>query len=205
MAATAKKTVSESTRPRRADARRNIEAILEAATECLAEDPDVSMADIATAAGVGRITLYGHFNSRATLVDAVLVKTIADADGVLAAADLSGEPPEALARLVSASWQFVHQFKNILHAAKGELPADRIRRVHDKVLRRLQRIIDDGQKTGAFRTDLPKRWLVTTSFSLMHGAAEEVGAGTLRADDASELLVKTLLSVFTPPPVTKRR
>jgi TetR/AcrR family transcriptional regulator, mexCD-oprJ operon repressor len=71
--------------------------------------------------------------------------------------------------------------------------------VHDNVLRRLQRIIDDGQQAGVFRTDVPKRWLVTTAFSLMHAAAEEVSGGVLRADAASELLTKTLLSAFTQP------
>ncbi|MGH3403828.1 MAG: hypothetical protein ACRDRJ_15215 [Streptosporangiaceae bacterium] len=43
---------------RRADARRNIAAILEAALDCLARDPQASIADIAAGAGVGRITLY---------------------------------------------------------------------------------------------------------------------------------------------------
>ena len=63
-------------RAQRADARRNIAAILDAATECLAHDPEMSIADIAAAAGVGRITLYGHFRTRADLVDAVLVRTV---------------------------------------------------------------------------------------------------------------------------------
>ena len=58
-------------RERRADARRNIAAILDAALLCLARDPDASIADIAQAAGVGRVTLYGHFKSRADLIDAV--------------------------------------------------------------------------------------------------------------------------------------
>ena len=50
-------------RAQRADARRNIAAILDAATDCLARDPEMSIADIAAAAGVGRITLYGHFKT----------------------------------------------------------------------------------------------------------------------------------------------
>src|SRR5262245_14346690 len=113
-------------RPQRADARRNVAAILDAGTDCLARDPDVSIADIAAAAGVGRITLYGHFKTRAELVDAVLVRTLERADTVLDATDTTGEPSAALARLVAASWQIVHQFRNVLMAAHGELPAERI-------------------------------------------------------------------------------
>src|SRR5215472_9528755 len=73
-------------RPQRADARRNVAAILDAATDCLARDPEMSIAGIAAAAGVGRITLYGHFSTRAELVDAVLARTIEHADAILDAA-----------------------------------------------------------------------------------------------------------------------
>ena len=53
-------------RPQRADARRNVAAILDAAVLCLTRNPDASIADIAEAAGVGRVTVYGHFKTRPT-------------------------------------------------------------------------------------------------------------------------------------------
>ena len=46
----------EATR-RRADAERNIAAILEAGLACFSRNPDASLAEVAQAAGVGRITL----------------------------------------------------------------------------------------------------------------------------------------------------
>ena len=46
---------------RRADARRNIAKILDAAVARLSEDPAASVGSVAEAAGVGRVTLYGHF------------------------------------------------------------------------------------------------------------------------------------------------
>jgi len=186
-------------RAQRADARRNIAAILDAATDCLARDPEMSIADIAAAAGVGRITLYGHFKTRAELVDAVLVRAVAHADAILDATDTGGDPADALARLVAASWQIVHQFRNILLAAQRELPAERIRGVHDPLMRRVQSLIGQGQRAGTFRSDLPKQWLITTAFSLMHAAAEDVTAGRLRAEDAAHLITATLLAAFTPP------
>ena len=186
-------------RAQRADARRNVAAILDAATDCLARDPEVSTADIAAAAGVGRITLYGHFKNRAELVDAVMGRAIEHADAILAATDTAGDPREALARLVAASWQIVHRFRNILLAAHRELPNERIRGIHDPVLRLVQLLIERGQRTGAFRSDMPMHWLTTTSFSLMHAAAEDVAAGRLDASDAPRLITATLLGAFTPP------
>ena len=191
-------------RPQRADARRNAAAILDAATDCLARDPEVSIAGIAAAAGVGRITLYGHFKTRAELIDAVLVRTIAHADAILDATDTGGDPSGALARLVAASWQIVDQFRNILLAAQRELPAERIRGVHDPILRRVQSLIDRGQRAGAFRTDLPMQWLTTTAFSLMHAAAEDATAGRVEADDAARLIAATLLAAYTPPAESRR-
>ena len=186
-------------RARRADARRSIAAILDAATDCLARDPEMSIADIAAAAGVGRITLYGHFKTRADLIDAVLVRTIAHADAILDATDTGGDPSGALARLVAASWQIVDQFRNILLAAQRELPAERIRGVHDPILRRVQALIERGQRAGAFRGDLPGRWLITTAFSLMHAAAEDAAAGRIKPGDAAGLITATLQAAFTPP------
>jgi TetR/AcrR family transcriptional repressor of mexCD-oprJ operon len=186
-------------RAQRADARRNVAAILDAATDCLARDPEMSLADIAAAAGVGRITLYGHFKTRAELVDAVLTRTIEHADAVLGATDTTGDPSDAVTRLVASSWQIVHQFRNILLAAQRELPAERIRGVHDPILRRVQSLIERGQRAGTFRTDLPKQWLITTAFSLMHAAAEDAAAGRIEADDAAGLITATLLAAFAPP------
>ncbi len=184
---------------RRADARRNIASILDAALRCFARDPNASVADIAQAAGVGRVTLYGHFSSRAELVDAVLTRTIEHADAVLDATDTAGDPREALTRLVASSWQIVDQFRSVLLAAQHELPAGQIRNRHDRILRRVQTLIERGQRAGVFRTDLPKRWLLTTVYSVMHAAAGEVEAGTLDPKNAPRVIVATLLAALTPP------
>ena len=186
-------------RAQRADARRNVAAILDAAADCLARDPETSVADIAAVAGVGRITVYGHFKTRADLVDAVLARTVQRADVILDATDTGGDPQDALARLVASSWLIVHQFRNILLAAQRELPAERIRGVHDPILRRVQSLIGRGQQAGAFRTDLPGEWLVTTAFSLMHAAAEDAAAGRVSAGDAARLITATLVAAYTPP------
>src|SRR5260370_9132688 len=58
-------------RLRRADARRSIDAILNAARTVLGERPDASMEDIATTAGVTRQPVYAHFPSRDTLIPAL--------------------------------------------------------------------------------------------------------------------------------------
>jgi AcrR family transcriptional regulator len=189
-------------RQQRADARRNIASILDAAVRCLAVDPDASIGDIAQAAGVGRVTLYGHFKTRADLIDAVLDRTVAQADAALETLDTSGDPRQALTRLVEASWQIVYQFRAVHRAAQRELPPERIRGSHDRIMRRVQSIIERGQRAGTFRDDLPKKWLVTTAIGLMHTAAEESTAGRLDAKDATRIIASTTLAALTPPGAT---
>jgi AcrR family transcriptional regulator len=187
------------TRERRADARRNIAAILEAALACLSRDPQASIADIAAAARVGRVTLYGHFASRGELIDAVLGHALQQADQTLDAVDLSGDPRNALARLVASSWQILDRFRGALTAAERELPPGRIRGQHDEPMRRVAVLIGRGQRDGVFRTDLPAPWLVTLFYTVMHGAAGEIGAGRLRSADTAHVITATLLAAYTPP------
>lgn len=183
---------------RRADAERNIAAILDAATRLLSTDPDASTADIAQAAGVGRVTLYGHFPSRQSLVEAVLEHTITVAGATIDDRELRGLPaPEALARLVRSSWEILDRHGRLYSAAARALPPELIRAHHDPVLVRIENLIDRGRHDGDFRTDLPVSWLVATFYSTLHSAAQEAGAG--RLPDPAQVLTATLLSLLLPP------
>jgi hypothetical protein len=62
----------------------------------------------------------------------------------------------------------------------------------------VQSLIEQGQDAGIFRRDMPQQWLITTTYSLMHAAAEDAAAGRLDAGDAAGLITATLLAAFTP-------
>src|SRR5213596_638504 len=101
------KTQTDASAPkrRRADAERNIAAILNAALEALASDPDASMAEIARRAGVVRATIYMHFPTREALLDAVMEYAVAQvAEATREADPTRGEPEEALERVLLATW-----------------------------------------------------------------------------------------------------
>ena len=187
------------TQTRRADAQRSIAAILAAATESLSRNPDASVSEIAKAAGVGRVTVYGHFPNRADLLDAVFARAIEDGDHALEAVDLTGDPRQALARLIDSSWHLVDRFRSLLVAAQSALPPGRIRALHAEPMERVERLVERGQAEGVFRTDLSTSWLVGTMHSVMHNAADEINAGRLTADKASGYITATLLAAFTPP------
>jgi AcrR family transcriptional regulator len=192
-------TTAPDAQERRADARRNRAAILDAAVACLTSDPDASVGDIARAAGVGRATLYTHFSTRAHLIDAVFTRAVGEADQALAAVDISGDPREALTRLVISTWQIVARFGALLVAAERELPADRIRGHHDRPIRRVRTLIARGQRDGTFRNDVPVSWLVAVFYSLLHTASGEIAAGRLTKRDAPRVIVGTVLAAYIRP------
>src|SRR3954454_22695882 len=104
MSETKTKTDASAPKRRRADAERNITTITNAALEALAGDPDVSMAEIARRAGVVRATIYMHFPTRESLLDAVMEHATAQvADATRQATPDRGEPNEALERVLLAT------------------------------------------------------------------------------------------------------
>jgi TetR/AcrR family transcriptional repressor of mexCD-oprJ operon len=185
--------------PKRADARKNIAGIIDAATACLARDPDTSISDIAAAAGVGRMTLYGHFESRSALVAEVVDRAMQQTEEALDQLDLTGDAREALGRLLEATWQLTHRFGGLVVAAQTVLPDAELREAHERPALRVKRLLRRGRKEGTFRTDMPLAWQVTTIQAVVHAAASAVHRGEINAERAPGLVRATLLAALTPP------
>ncbi|WP_412542939.1 TetR/AcrR family transcriptional regulator [Longispora sp. K20-0274] len=193
---------SEQTVPaagKRADAARNIAAITDAALDLFSRGPNPSMVEVARAAGVGRVTLYAHFPSRETLLEAVLDRAVAQANEAIDACAIEDGPADAaLSRLVRSAWQTLDRHRGLHTHAAAELGPQRLRAGHGPALDRIEQLLARGQADGVFRADLPRPWLVTTVYSLLHAAAEEVDRGELAATDAADLLHTTILSLLSP-------
>jgi len=184
-------------RAKRADAVRNIEAIVEAAIRLLAVDPDTSVNDIARAAGVGRVTLYGHFDSRTALVREVVERAIHSSNEALDAVDLDGDPREALGRLLEATWHVTHRFGALVVAGTQALPPEELRRAHEEPAARVLSLLARGRDSGAFRDDMPIDWQVTVIQAVMHGASAAVHRGEISAEEAPALVRDTALGALT--------
>ena len=180
-------------RPRRSDARRSIDAILNAARIVFGERLDAGMEEIATRADVTRQTVYAHFPSRDALLAAVIETAAAEYHAALDAGGLDTAPPaEALARFLDIGWRLIRRYPLLLNPTATRIRPDS-NDPHDLVPPRLERLIRRGQRTGDFDPSLHAAWLVAAVIGLQHAAAAEVADGRLTADDAATLCRESAL------------
>jgi TetR/AcrR family transcriptional regulator, mexCD-oprJ operon repressor len=184
---------------RRADAEHNMAKILDAAASCLSRSTTASVGEIAQAAGLGRVTVYGHFPSREALIEATLTRLLDQGEAVLAGLDLTGDPRQALRTLIESSWRLIVDASAVLEAAQSTLPPERIRELHAKPAQRAEELIRRGQAEGAFRTDLPSTWLVSVLYHVLKGAAAEISGGRLDPADAPHFIVATVFAAYATP------
>ncbi len=178
---------------RRGIADRNVTAILDAAEKLIAARAPVTIAGVASAAGVSRVTVYAHFPTAEALLEAVVERAVGQAAGALAAARPGeGPPDEALERLLSTGWQALGQHADMADAASAMLSGTAMTRSHAAAHAAVAELLRRGQEDGTFRSDLPVSWLVTCCFALIHGCRDEVTAGRLAEEDAERVLAATI-------------
>jgi len=188
-----------SARKRRADAERNIRAIIDAALDALADDPDASMAAIARKAGVVRATVYMHFPTREALLDAVMEDAVGQvAEATRAAEPTRGEPEEALLRVLHATWQKLSDFQTLLAINTSRLSAKELHRRHQPVMTQFVPLIERGQGKGVFRRDVPVSWHLAMIRAIAHAASAEVRSGRIPTSEVESAMLSTALAAVSP-------
>jgi len=183
-------------RPRRADAERSETRILDAAIEALADDPEASMAEVARRAAVVRATVYVHFPTREVLISAVTERAMSEVVDVIVAAEPErGDPADALRRVVTEAWRTLGRY-HALVAINTRLPDAELHQRHGTVFAALQALIERGQRTGAFRKDVPAAWHLSMLVALIHAASAELRAERLPANEVESALVATVLGAL---------
>ena len=190
-----KTTAATTQRRRRSDAERSVQAILAAALAALASDPDASMAEIARRAGVVRATIYVHFPTRESLLDAVMEHAVAEvAEATRAAEPERGEPKEALERVLLATWQQLSQFHGVLAININRLTTKELHRRHLPITMQLAPLFERGQAEGVFRSDVPVAWHLAVVRAIVHIASTELQAGRISQAEVERTMLTTALA-----------
>jgi AcrR family transcriptional regulator len=176
----------------RADAQRNLDALLHAAKNVFASaGVDAPVREIAEQAGVGLGTLYRHFPQRADLIAAVFRREIdacADAAPVLSA---ERDPFDALACWMLRYAAFVAAKRGLAKALHSGDPAfDNLPGHFDQRLRpAFRKLLDRAAVAGAIRADVDADELLGAVTSLCMSAHT---AGPGRAERMVALMVDGL-------------
>lgn len=154
----------------RADAARNLDAVLQTGARLLAQNTATSMAAIAAEAGVDRRTVYRRFASREALLSAVYTAKLDACEAVLDAARLT-EAPVAIA---------LHRYVESIIPVSRRWPLD-IRRMMKEEPEAEQRAEEQRARLAAFlrraadegliRRDLPDGWAIALLGSLVDNMA----------------------------------
>ncbi|MFQ6395423.1 TetR/AcrR family transcriptional regulator [Nocardia sp. KC 131] len=162
---------------KRADARRNEEALLVAAAAAfIASGVDVPVRDIAARAGVGLGTIYRHFPTRSDLIVAVYrhqVEACAAAGPALLAS--SGTPHAALARWINLFVDFLVTKHGLAEALQSDNAA--FETLHAYFLDRLvpvcAQLLDAAATAGEIRPDMDAHQLMRGVGNLCIGGGND--------------------------------
>jgi AcrR family transcriptional regulator len=159
---------------RRRDARRNRQALLDAAAAVfVASGVNAPVRDIAAKAGVGMGTVYRHFPTRADLIIAVYRHQVdACAEAGPALLDSSATPYAALERWIDLFVGFLVTKHGLAAALRGD--DARFQTLHAYFLERLvpvcSRLLDAAAAAGEIRTGIAAKQLMRGIGNLCVGA-----------------------------------
>lgn len=166
-------------KPKRKDAARNRQRILDAAKELFAEHGlSVTLHDIARCAGVGVGTIYRHFPDKKPLIDAVFEEHLAEMTALFEQALADPDPWHGI--VWSHEQLLEHQARNrglkeLLLGTTPDAP-DRARQLRAQLHPLAAQLIKRGQAAGVVRADCETQdfGLLQTMVGAVMDAAEDV-------------------------------
>jgi AcrR family transcriptional regulator len=148
--------MDEQPRRLRADAERNRQRLVDAATDLFRERGlEVGVGEIAERAGVGRGTLFRNFPSKDALVIAVVVERIQESIERGRALLTEDDPSTAVFALVDEAIERQAADRALFEALAGDWMAHpEIRAAHEDMLAVLEQILARAQAAGTIRSDV---------------------------------------------------
>ena len=161
--------------PRRADARRNYERLLAAATEVFGErGADAPLDEIARRAGIGNATMYRHFPGRSDLLIAVYADEVAALCDRGRALPAVAAPGEALFEWLAAFVAHVATKRQLAQTIAGtEGPRSELfRQWHESMLQTAEALVERARRAGAVAAGVTARDLLTMANGIALAAAD---------------------------------
>ena len=138
----------------RADAQRNLDRVLEAASDCFAEHGvDASIDEIARRAGVGHGTVFRRFPSKDALLSAVVLRRVVELTAVAEAALEDSDAGAGFDRFFRTAVELYARNRELVEGFGRCLETEEVAAMEDAV----DRLVRRAQRAGALRRDVTSR------------------------------------------------
>ncbi len=172
---------------------RSRKALLNAGVALLIQNPMVSLSQIAVHAGVGRATLYRHFETREQLIQALAAESLEMTDEAVAPIKQTGltgrAALEAMFPLIMpladryhfllSIWSIVEQDKQVMD-------------IYHRQLNELSILVEQGKAEGSINKSLDTNWIVGTIDSVIYTGWWMMSNKGMSAEVAAHHAVQTL-------------
>jgi AcrR family transcriptional regulator len=170
------------------------EKIIKAAITTLATKPYSTLDDIAWAAGVGRTTLFRHFESRGALIREMILEAGKKMESEVAPIFDSGLPAKQklkkfVMKVIPLGASLNFSVYEPLHKKDPEVV-----HTYKKYLYKLRGLCSELKKEGIASPDIPNAWLAASLDKLIFTAWENIQSGDIAANDAPNLLLRSYLN-----------
>lgn len=170
--------------------------ILDVALDVLGENPDAGMGEIASAAGVVRRTVYGHFPSRLDLIRTLTERAVTEMTAVLTDVKASdAEADAAWVEFIARLWPVAHRYRVLLALRRGEY-GEAIHGLLGPFDELLADLVKRGQDSDVFAQHLPAAMLSQLAYGAVFAIADsDLSNATLGARAAT---ITSLLMLGVP-------
>ncbi len=185
-----------------ADARtqRSRRALLDAGIDLLIQNPMASLSQIASHAGVGRATLYRHFETREQLIQALAIESLELTHQAMQPSrhlGLTGKAAlEAMFHAIMPLADRYHFLLGLWGVAQND---PQVMAIYEQQLLELTTLVEQGKKQGELNGKLSTSWIVCTIDSLIYAAWWLMGNEGLSAEQAAGNAITSLFSGIKQP------
>lgn len=157
--------------------------IIEASIQTLLVNPSAGMSDIATAAGIGRATLYRHFESREALIEKLILVCVEALEAATTPLQhLFGRA--AIEARIEAVMPLADRFHFLAMLWTETVDREAIKQVDNQQANEMATLIHQAKEAGEINPSLPTLWVVTFYEGTMMAAWWLIASGDITIDDA---------------------
>ena len=159
-------------------------AIIEAGISALLANPSAGMSEIAERAGVGRATLYRHFESREDLVRKLAIVCMKEIDEAVRPYEhLTGRA--LIEAIIDVTVPMANRFSFLTKLWAFIEDDKEVQSIDSRMSDEMHSVFDQAKRLGDISKDLPTAWIVTFFDATLMAAWTAVESGDVTSRDAT--------------------